>query len=159
MAAKKASPANSTAKKSTGAEIVAAPPVRKAAVKNSAATVKKSVTAKPTGKAAVKKSAGAAVATLVRKVAAKKTEAVSKAVPVTKASLKKAEKPASAEVAKNKPRKAAKNNTVSPEVRNQMVATAAYFLAEKRGFATGCEIEDWVSAEAKIDLMLAKSIV
>ena len=65
--------------------------------------------------------------------------------------------PASAEVAKSKP-KVAKKNIVSPEARNQMVATAAYFLAEKRGFATGCEIEDWVFAEAKIDLILASSI-
>ena len=158
MATKKASPASSTAKKSTGAEIVVAPPSRKDAVKKSAGTAKKPVVAKPAGKAAVKKSAGAEVAAAApaRKVAAKNTTATRKAVPVKKAG---AEKPASAEVTKSKPRKAAKKNTVSPEVRNHMVATAAYFLAEKRGFVTGYEMEDWASAEKNIDAMLVNNYI
>lgn len=35
-------------------------------------------------------------------------------------------------------------------VRHDMVATAAYFLAEKRGFEPGHELEDWLAAEAQI---------
>jgi hypothetical protein len=31
------------------------------------------------------------------------------------------------------------------------VATAAYFIAEKRGFEPGHEIDDWLAAEAEID--------
>jgi len=35
--------------------------------------------------------------------------------------------------------------------RHERVATAAYYLAEKRGFAPGHEAEDWQLAEAQID--------
>lgn len=45
-------------------------------------------------------------------------------------------------------------NTVTPEDRYRMIATAAYFCAEQRGFAGGCEMEDWISGEAQIDAML-----
>jgi hypothetical protein len=31
------------------------------------------------------------------------------------------------------------------------VAEAAYFIAEKRGFGPGHEIEDWLAAEAEVD--------
>lgn len=33
---------------------------------------------------------------------------------------------------------------------HQMIADAAYFRAEKRGFASGHEIEDWLAAEKEI---------
>ena len=36
-----------------------------------------------------------------------------------------------------------------------MVAEAAYFLAERRGFAPGSEASDWCEAESQIDTMLA----
>jgi hypothetical protein len=32
-----------------------------------------------------------------------------------------------------------------------MIRIAAYYLAEKRGFAPGAELDDWLAAEAKID--------
>jgi hypothetical protein len=35
--------------------------------------------------------------------------------------------------------------------RQERVATAAYYLAEKRGFAPGHETEDWLLAEAQVD--------
>jgi Protein of unknown function (DUF2934) len=35
--------------------------------------------------------------------------------------------------------------------RRQLVAAEAYFLAERRGFAAGHELEDWVAAEAAVD--------
>ena len=31
-----------------------------------------------------------------------------------------------------------------------MVARAAYFRAEKRGFAPGYELQDWIEAEAEV---------
>lgn len=36
------------------------------------------------------------------------------------------------------------------ETREQMIAEAAYYRAEKRGFAPGGEVEDWLAAEAEI---------
>jgi Protein of unknown function (DUF2934) len=38
--------------------------------------------------------------------------------------------------------------------RPAMIATAAYYRAEKRHFAPGCELEDWIAAEAEIDALL-----
>ena len=34
--------------------------------------------------------------------------------------------------------------------RHAMIAEAAYYCAERRGFAAGHELEDWVQAEAQI---------
>jgi hypothetical protein len=44
--------------------------------------------------------------------------------------------------------------SVDPNVRRQLVAAEAYFLAERRGFAGGSEVEDWVAAEAMVDSRL-----
>jgi len=35
-----------------------------------------------------------------------------------------------------------------------MIAEAAYFRAEKRGFALGGELDDWLAAESEIDRLL-----
>ena len=35
-----------------------------------------------------------------------------------------------------------------------MIAEAAYYLAEKRGFAPGGELQDWIDAEAQIEACL-----
>jgi hypothetical protein len=40
------------------------------------------------------------------------------------------------------------------ETRHRMIAEAAYFLAEARGFAPGYELEDWLAAETGIDHVL-----
>lgn len=40
---------------------------------------------------------------------------------------------------------------LDPERRNSMIAAAAYFRAERRGFESGFELEDWLEAEAEID--------
>lgn len=34
--------------------------------------------------------------------------------------------------------------------RREMIATAAYFLAEKRGFEPGHELDDWLTAEIEV---------
>lgn len=46
-------------------------------------------------------------------------------------------------------------NGVSAEERDTLIARAAYFRAEKRGFAPGCELQDWVEAEAEVVRLIA----
>jgi hypothetical protein len=41
-------------------------------------------------------------------------------------------------------------NPITPDERYQLIAEAAYFIAERRGFAPGSELEDWSEAEAEI---------
>ena len=45
---------------------------------------------------------------------------------------------------------------VGPETRAALIAEAAYFRAEKRGFAAGHENEDWLAAEAEVDAKLLR---
>lgn len=44
---------------------------------------------------------------------------------------------------------------VTPERRQTMVAEAAYYIAEQRGFGEGHELEDWLLAEKQIDATLS----
>ena len=46
---------------------------------------------------------------------------------------------------------------VTPEERYRMIAEAAYFRAEKRGFTGGDVVNDWIQAEAEIDHLLQPS--
>ena len=48
---------------------------------------------------------------------------------------------------------------VSSEQRRQMIAEAAYFRAERRGFSGGDPIADWLEAEAEVDTNLARHAV
>ena len=43
---------------------------------------------------------------------------------------------------------------ITPEQRQQMIAEAAYFIAEHRGFSSGNIETDWYHAENQIDEML-----
>ena len=43
---------------------------------------------------------------------------------------------------------------MSADLRRELVAAEAYFRAERRGFAPGHELEDWVAAEAAVDSRL-----
>ena len=38
--------------------------------------------------------------------------------------------------------------------RRELVAVEAYFLAERRGFTPGCELDDWLAAEAAVEARL-----
>jgi hypothetical protein len=51
------------------------------------------------------------------------------------------------------------STSMDPEVRRQLVAAEAYFRAERRGFAAGNELDDWIAAEAAVDLQLQQSQV
>jgi hypothetical protein len=46
---------------------------------------------------------------------------------------------------------------VSDGQRQSMIAEAAYFLAERRGFVPGDEVADWLAAEREIDSQLARA--
>lgn len=50
--------------------------------------------------------------------------------------------------------KARKAGSLSLEDRCRYIAEAAYFKAERRGFAEGSELADWIEAEAEIDALL-----
>ena len=52
------------------------------------------------------------------------------------------------------PRKPATN----PQIRHDMIACAAYYRAEKRGFSGGGELEDWLEAEVEIDRTLSGAV-
>jgi hypothetical protein len=43
---------------------------------------------------------------------------------------------------------------VPPEERDRMIAEAAYFRAEQRGFAPGAELDDWLEAEIEVAHLL-----
>lgn len=106
----------------------------------------KSAPAKPVATAKVKAPAKAAskVEPAAKKPAAK--PAGSKAVP--KAVAPKAVAP-----------RAKRPKGVPPEQRRNYIEMAAYYIAERRAFAPGNPLEDWVQAEAEIDRLLADGLL
>lgn len=53
--------------------------------------------------------------------------------------------------------RAKKDSGVSLEMRQKMIADAAYFRAEKHGSnGSGDDVEHWLAAEAEIETMLKK---
>ncbi len=45
---------------------------------------------------------------------------------------------------------------LSADERRSLIAEAAYLRAERRGFANGDEVDDWLAAEAEIDARYPK---
>ena len=43
---------------------------------------------------------------------------------------------------------------ITPEMRHQMIAEAAYLRAEQRGFTPGDPLDDWLNAEREVDRLL-----
>lgn len=70
---------------------------------------------------------------------------VGAAAPADKTAPPRARKPAAASQVRVE---------VSEDVRRSMIAEGAYLRAERRGFATGHEEEDWLAAEAEVDRLL-----
>ena len=69
--------------------------------------------------------------------------------------------PATPSVRKRAPRKPVASESrpsparfVEPEHRAGLIAQAAFFRAEKRGFSPGHEMEDWLAAESEVDAQL-----
>lgn len=102
----------------------------------------KKVVKKKTAKAAAKKKA-VSKKTTTKKTASRKKVATKKAA--TKKTVKKKATTAAS---------AAKGKPVSAEERWHMVAVAAFYKAEKRGFAAGNAEKDWSEAEKEIDALL-----
>jgi hypothetical protein len=48
---------------------------------------------------------------------------------------------------------------VGAEVREKLIAEAAYYRAQRRGFAPGHELEDWLAAEAEVDTGLTIGVL
>ncbi len=51
--------------------------------------------------------------------------------------------------------KAPPKAAIDPNERRGMIAVVAYLRAERRGFVTGYEDEDWLAAEVEIDALLS----
>lgn len=51
-------------------------------------------------------------------------------------------------------RRSTSDKAVSPEQRQHMIAEAAYYRAEQRGFQGGNPQQDWLESEAEIDKLL-----
>lgn len=60
-----------------------------------------------------------------------------------------------ATVKKVQPPPVAQPVAVAAETRREMIARAAYFRAERRGFAPGSDQEDWLAAEKEVDALLS----
>lgn len=45
----------------------------------------------------------------------------------------------------------------STRSRQELIATEAYCRAEQRGFAPGCELDDWLAAERTVDERLREN--
>ncbi len=87
---------------------------------------------------------------------AAKPKAAAKAVPVPKAVPKAAAPKAATKTTAKKPAKATAGNKVPQAQRAHYVEVAAFYIAERRGFAPGDPLQDWVAAEAEIDRLLAE---
>lgn len=111
----------------------------------------KSAPAKPAAPA--KRAAAAKPKAPAKAAAAKKPEPA-----VKKATAKPAAPKAPAKAAAPKPAtaRAKKPKGVPAEQRRNYIEMAAYYIAERRGFAPGNPLEDWVQAEAEIDRLLAQ---
>lgn len=56
--------------------------------------------------------------------------------------------------AKRNPRQSSRSRSCTKVEREQLIATAAYYRAQQRGFAPGGEPDDWLQAEAEVDRFL-----
>jgi hypothetical protein len=104
-------------------------------------------TTSPSGTPARKKTAKTAPAT-----SSTKTKAVAKPAAPTPA-----KKAPTRTAAARKPRgDGNKGAHVDAERRRNYIEVAAYYIAERRGFVGGNEIDDWAEAEAEIDRLLTE---
>lgn len=121
-----------------------------ATTKTTASATTKATTKKVAAKPAVTKTtAKETTATTAKKAVAKVTEKKPTAAKTASAEPK----PVKKAVVKDTVAKDSKPS-VTPQQRYHMIATAAYYLAQKRGFAVGYAVQDWVTAENQIDSQL-----
>lgn len=46
------------------------------------------------------------------------------------------------------------HDSIDPDLRHRLISEAAFDLYARRGFADGFDVEDWLSAEARVDHLL-----
>lgn len=115
--------------------------------KNMSATPKSSKKAATKKVVAVKKSASVKKSAPVKKSASvKKSTAVKKTAVAKKSVTKKKAETTNKKV----------HSQVSPRERYEMVATMAFYRAEKRNFEPGHDYQDWLECEVIVDKMLGK---
>jgi hypothetical protein len=97
------------------------------------------------------------------------TAAKAKPAPKAKVAVKPAPAPKPKPAPKAAPKSTPKDSAAKPararakkiggvpaEQRRHYIEMAAYYIAERRGFAPGNPLEDWVQAEAEIDRLLVE---
>jgi Protein of unknown function (DUF2934) len=118
----------------------------------------KSVTKTASGKraAAVAVTSAAKAKPAPKAKPATKPEPVAKTKAAAKVAPQAAPKPATKKPVGSRAKKPA---GVPLEQRRNYVEVAAYHIAERRGFAPGNPLEDWVQAEAEIDRLIAEGLL
>lgn len=91
----------------------------------------------------------------VKRAPAPTAVSAAKARPAPKAVAATRPEPAT-KAARPRARKSAK---VSAEQRRNYVEVAAFYIAERRGFAAGDPLQDWVQAETEIDRLIAEGLL
>lgn len=80
----------------------------------------------------------------------------SKKASVKKQGLPSIEAPLSGIASIAMPQNNSDSTASSPEERQRMIAEAAYYRAERRGFDGGDQTQDWLEAEAEVDARLRR---
>jgi hypothetical protein len=125
------------------------PAVRTKAAEETASTATASTaTTAPANNTDRKKTAKKKAA--AKKAVAKKTATTNKAAAAKKTPAKKAASPAP------KASDTAASNFISQDERREMIATMAYYLAEKHGFQPDRDQQNWLECEQMVDEILAK---
>ncbi|MDD2808450.1 DUF2934 domain-containing protein [Rhodoferax sp.] len=118
-------------------------------------TAKKTSTPKPAAKKA-DAAAPEAKSVAAQPVAAKKTAKATVTSPAVAAPAKAKTSTKTAAKAAVKPKADSKSTpALSPEQRQHYVEVAAFYIAERRGFAPGNPAEDWAAAEVEVDRLIA----
>jgi hypothetical protein len=126
--------------------------VVEAAKKSKSSKTKAKPKTKAKGTATKAKAKGTATKAKAKSTATQ-TKAKAKSTATKKAASASA-KPAAKRVTVKKPRTRKAATAIDTDVRRHMIAEAAYFRAQARGFNGGDEIADWLAAEAEIDALM-----
>lgn len=57
---------------------------------------------------------------------------------------------------KSRTKTSAQTQQISPDLRQQMIAEAAYLRAEQRSFSPADPLDDWLAAEREVDMLLGE---
>jgi hypothetical protein len=104
-------------------------------------------------------SAARSKATVATPTTAKRAKPAAESAPAAKRTKAPAAKPAAATTEaparKRTARKSAAKAVISDQERRHLIEVAAYYIAERGGFANGSPHDHWIEAEREIDAMIA----